>query len=120
VDDEITLVEIGKGMLEKLGYRVEIRTSPREALEAFRANSEKFDLLITDMTMPEMTGDQLAHEFRTLRPTLPIIIATGFSKALTPEKTALMGINGIIMKPFTLQEMATAVRDALDDRGGVA
>jgi len=117
VDDEVALVEIGRGMLEKLGYRVEIRTSPREALEAFRANPEKFDLLITDMTMPFMTGDQLAYEFRKLRPTIPIIVATGFSKALTPEKIVRMGINGMIMKPFTLQDMATAVRDAFDQVG---
>jgi len=114
VDDETALVEIGRGMLEKLGYRVEIRTSPREALEAFRANPDKFDLLITDMTMPLMTGDQLTLEFRALRPAIPIIIATGFSKVLTSDKITRMGINGIIMKPFTLQEMASAVRDALD------
>jgi len=119
VDDEVALVEIGRGMLEKLGYRVQVRTSPIEALEAVRANPDKFDLVITDMTMPLMTGDQLAREIRALRPTIPIIIATGFSKALTPEKSARLGINVIIMKPFTLQEMARAVREALDqDKDG--
>ena len=114
VDDEITLVEIGQGMLEKLGYQVDVRTSPREALEAFRANPDKYDLLITDMTMPVMTGDQLAQAVRDIRPAIRIIIATGFSKALTPEKIDRMGISGVIMKPFTLQDVATAIRKALD------
>jgi PAS domain S-box-containing protein len=77
VDDEPFIVEIGKGMLEHLGYQVTTRTSSIEALEAFRAQPAKFDLVITDMTMPKMTGDKLAKELMRIMPNLPIILCTG-------------------------------------------
>jgi signal transduction histidine kinase len=114
VDDEPAIVDIGKGMLAHLGYRVETRTSSIEALEAFRAQPEKFDLVITDMTMPNMTGDELARELMVIRSDLPIIICTGFSGKISEEKAKAMGIRKLVMKPIVMSEMAKAVREALD------
>ena len=114
VDDEPAIVDIGKGMLGHLGYRVETRTSSIEALEAFRAQPEKFDLVITDMTMPNMTGDELARELMVIRSDLPIIICTGFSGKISEEKAKAMGIRKLVMKPIVMSEMAKAVREALD------
>jgi len=101
-------------MLESLGYKVEVRTSPIEALEAFKAQPDKFDLVITDMTMPNMTGDELAKELMSIRPDIPIILCTGFSERINKEKAKEMGIQKLIMKPIVQRELAEAVRKALD------
>jgi PAS domain S-box-containing protein len=114
VDDEPAIVDIGKGMLENLGYTVETRTSPIEALEAFKAQPDKFDLVITDMTMPKMTGDELAKELMKIRPDIPIIVCTGFSERINEEKAKAMGIRRLVMKPIVQRELAEAVREALD------
>ena len=114
VDDEPFIVDIGKGMSEHLGYTVVTRTSSIEALEAFKALPDKFDLVITDMTMPKMTGDELAKELMRIKPNIPIIIYTGFSEKITEEKTRAMGIRRLIMKPIVQREMAKAIREALD------
>jgi CheY-like chemotaxis protein len=114
VDDESAIADIGKEMLESLGYTVETRTSSIEALEAFRAQPEKFDLVITDMTMPKMTGDELARELMGIRSNLPIILCTGFSGKISEEKAKAMCIRKLVMKPVVMSEMAKAVREALD------
>ncbi len=114
VDDEPFICEIGKGMLEHLGYQVTTRTSSIEALEAFRAQPEKFDLVITDMTMPKMTGDKLAKELMRIMPNLPIILCTGFSELIDGDKAKAIGIRAFVMKPIVQREMAEAVRKALD------
>jgi len=114
VDDEPAIVDIGKGMLEHLGYTVVTRTSPIEALEAFKAMPDKFDLVITDMTMPKMTGDELAKELMRIRPDLPIILCTGFSELIDEHKAKAMCIRAFVMKPVVQREMAKAVRQALD------
>jgi len=114
VDDEPFIVDIGKGMLEHLGYTVVTRTSSTEALEAFKAQPDKFNLVITDMTMPKMTGDELAKELMRIKPNIPIIICTGFSEKITEEKARAMGIRRLIMKPIVQREMAKAIREALD------
>jgi len=114
IDDEPFIVDIGKGMLEHLGYTVVTRTSPIEALEAFKAQPDKFDLVITDMTMPKMTGDELAKELMAIRPDIPIILCTGFSELINEEKAKAMGIRAFVMKPVVQREMANAVRKALD------
>lgn len=113
VDDEQPIVEIQKLMLERLGYAVVARTSSVEALEAFRANPAKFDLLITDMTMPNMTGDQLAAAARRIRPDLPVILCTGFSQKLNGLPQDL-GIDSILMKPVDKTQIAQTVRAVLD------
>ena len=114
IDDEPAIVDIAKGMLEHLGYKVEARTSPIEALAAFKVLSGKFDLIISDMTMPKMTGDELARELMAIRPDIPIILCTGFSEHITEEKAKAIGIRKFVMKPFIMREMAEAIRQVLD------
>jgi len=118
VDDEEPVARLEKQMLERLGYRVTSRLSSVDALEAFRANSDAFDLVITDMTMPNMTGDQLARELITIRPDIPVIICTGFSERISQNRAAAMGVKGFLMKPIIKLEMARMVRKVLDEGGG--
>ena len=112
--DEPVLVDIGKQMLERLGYEVTTRTSSIEALELFRTKPDQFDLVITDMTMPNMTGDRLARELIKIRPDIPIIICTGFSERITEEKAKGMGIKAFVMKPIVIRDIANTVREVLD------
>jgi two-component system cell cycle sensor histidine kinase/response regulator CckA len=115
VDDEKFLIDIGKEALEDLGYQVETRISSYDALEAFRNQPDKYDLIITDMTMPKMTGTKLAEEIKKIRPGIPIILCTGYSKGITTENATKMGINSILMKPLTLHELANTVRRVLEE-----
>ena len=114
VDDEKALVDLGKKMLERLGYKVFPRTSSIEALEAFRADPRKFDLVITDMTMPNMTGDELAEEIMAIRSDTPIILCTGFSERITKEIAEEMGIREFAMKPLLMSDLAKIIRKVLD------
>ena len=114
VDDEPGVVRLETQMLERLGYRVTSRTSSGDALEAFRANPNGFDLVLSDMAMPHMTGIQLAGELVKIRPDIPIIICTGFSEKLTEQKAKTFGIKGLLMKPVARHEMARLVRKTLD------
>ena len=115
IDDEPGLVEIGRVMLGKLGYDVVVRTSSIEALELFRTKPDEFDLVITDMTMPKMTGDKLAQEIMKVRPDIPIILCTGFSKRITEEKAKEIGIKAFVMKPLVMRDLAKTVRKMLGD-----
>lgn len=114
VDDEKALVDLGHKMLEHLGYSVECRTSSIEALELFRAQPHNFDLVITDMTMPNLTGEKLAAELMTVRPDIPIILCTGFSEQITEEKAQKMGIRKFVLKPIVMGTLARTVREVLD------
>ena len=116
VDDEPAIVDIGKLMLTKLGYHVTTRTSAIEALEAFKSNPDKFDLVLTDMTMPQMTGEKLAREIISIRKEMPIIISTGFSSVMTEEKALKLGVKGLLMKPFVLSELAGVIHNVLDKK----
>ena len=113
VDDEITLAEMGKQILEHLGYRVVTRTSSIEALELFRSNPHRFDLVITDMTMPNMTGDQLAKNLMAIRPDIPVILCTGFSEHMNEERAKEMGIREFAMKPLVMGDLAKTIREVL-------
>ncbi|RPJ75166.1 MAG: response regulator, partial [Desulfobacteraceae bacterium] len=117
VDDEPAIAELGRRLLESLGYRVTSCKGALEALEHFSADPQAFDLLITDMTMPQMTGDRLAVTLMNIRPGLPVIVCTGFSELIGPERARDMGIRALIMKPFLKGEMAKAIRTALDPMG---
>jgi PAS domain S-box-containing protein len=117
VDDEETLIDLGKSMLKKLGYRVETRIRPDEALEAFGAAPHKFDLVISDMTMPGMTGDSLAAELMKIRSDIPVVICTGYSEKIDEQRARDLGIKGLVMKPFTIRSLSRTVRDALDGKG---
>jgi CheY-like chemotaxis protein/two-component sensor histidine kinase len=113
VDDEEALVQLGKEMLTDLGYDVIERTNSLEALELFKSRPDWFDLVITDMTMPKMTGIELARELTLIRPAMPIIICTGFSEEITTENVKDMGIKELIMKPIIQRQLAAAVRRAI-------
>ena len=113
VDDETMLAGIGQQMLKRLGYDVVARTSPIEALELFKAKPEHFDLVVTDQTMPGMTGDALAREMMRIRPGLPVIICTGYSQSIDERKAFEMGIRGFVMKPILINRIAVAIRKAL-------
>ena len=114
VDDEKPLVDIGKQVLERLGYQVTARTSSTEALEAFRAQPEKFDLVITDQTMPTMTGEMLAKEITGIKPDTPVILCTGYSEILSEGKLGASGIREVLRKPIITREMAKTIRRVLD------
>ena len=114
VDDEQQLVQMIQQMLERSGYHVTPRTSSVEALEAFRAQSGKFDLVITDMTMPNMTGSELAASLLEIRPDIPIILCTGFSEVVSEEKAKEIGIREYVMKPIIWSEITSAIRRVLD------
>ena len=114
VDDEPFLTEIGKEGLSALGYEVTVRTSSIEALNAFRTQPRKFDLVITDMTMPNMTGVQLANEILKVRPDIPIILCTGYSEMIDEKNSKKFGIQAFLMKPVLLEEIARTIRKVLD------
>ncbi len=120
VDDEAPVARLEKQMLERLGYQVSSRLSSVDALEAFRANRDVFDLVITDMTMPNMTGDQLAKELISIRPDIPVVICTGFSERISQDRAAAMGVKGFLMKPIVKLEMARMVRKVLDEANNPA
>jgi len=115
VDDEPVIVDIYTQMLGRLGYRVVARTDPLEALDVFRIDPESYDLVVTDMTMPKMTGDKLAVEVLRIRPDIPVILCTGFSEQMTEAKALEIGIKGFIMKPIARTEITHKIRNALDD-----
>ncbi|MGD9009822.1 MAG: response regulator, partial [Desulfobacteraceae bacterium] len=115
VDDDKLLADIGKQTLERLGYRVTTRTSSVEALELFKAKSDHFDLVITDLTMPNMNGDKLSTELIKLRYGIPIILNTGFSKMINETSVKSMGIKGLLMKPASKADLAVIVRKVLDE-----
>jgi PAS domain S-box-containing protein len=114
VDDEEQIVRMSQQMLERLGYHVTARTSSIETLKAFRAVPHKFDLVITDTTMPNMTGIELARKLMEIRSDIPIIICTGFSEKISPDKATAMGIRGYVMKPIVKSELAKKIREVLD------
>lgn len=113
VDDEQALVKMGKQLLEFLGYKVTTSTSSIEALELFKVQPDKFDLVITDLTMPNMTGDELAQKLMAIRPDIPVILCTGFSTKMTAEKTKKMGIRAFVLKPVIKQDLAETIRTVL-------
>jgi CheY-like chemotaxis protein len=116
VDDEQTVREMTKAMLTGLGYQVKIFSNPFEALELFTAQPDIFDLVITDMTMPKMTGDKLAQAIMKIRPEMPVILCTGFSDLINEESAKALGIREYVTKPITRQSFARTVRSILDGR----
>ena len=114
VDDEEALVEMGEELLAELGYEVVCRTSSTDALALIKENPSRFDLVITDQTMPEMTGVELAREILALRPDMPLIMCTGFSHLVNEESAREAGINAFVMKPLTKREIARTVREVLE------
>ena len=116
VDDEQMLVEMGQAMLERLGYTVTIHTDSREALSTFSNRPNDFDLVITDQTMPIMTGMDIAQRMLLIRPDLPVILSTGYSSIIDKDKARACGIKGFASKPLTKNDLAVLVRNVLDGK----
>ena len=114
VDDEEYQAEMGKQVFELLGYRVIALTSSQEALKVFKERPDRFDLVITDLTMPNLTGDELAKEIKAIRSDTPIILCTGYSEKILPERVEELGISEVVLKPTIMEEIARIVRNLLD------
>jgi PAS domain S-box-containing protein len=114
VDDEPAIAQMNRWRLEKLGYRVEIATDPVAALARFRSAPEGFDLVVTDMTMPKMTGDRLTRELLKIRPDLPVMLCTGYSDRISRETAAAYGIRKFVEKPVDVRDLAVFIREVLD------
>ncbi len=115
VDDEPALVELGRRILQKFGYQVTPCHGSLEALATFKRSPDDVDLVISDLTMPKMTGDKLAVELLKIKPDLPIILCTGFSKKISKQKAAKIGVKKMVIKPFVANQMANIVRTVLDE-----
>ena len=115
VDDDKEVANTGKEMLEGYGYRVESKTSSEEALETFRHRPDKFDLVIADMIMPKMTGEELAQEFVRIRPDIPIILCTGYDEDIYKESAGKIGIKAVLMKPITGRGLVHAIMKVLNE-----
>jgi PAS domain S-box-containing protein len=116
VDDEPAIAELGRRLLGSLGYEVVTRPNSEEALDLFRTDPARFDLVVTDMTMPGMTGDRMAAEMMGVRPGLPVILCTGFNELVNIERVQEIGIQALLMKPFLRNEAARVIREVLDRR----
>lgn len=114
LDDDEELANMGESLLAELGYQVCAMTSSRETLKLFQANQDYFDLLITDQTMPDMTGLELIHELRKIRPRFPAILCTGYSSKVDESRASQLGINAYLMKPLELTKLSQTVRSVLD------
>jgi signal transduction histidine kinase len=115
VDDEELLVELGKQMLNHLGYTVRSTMNPNEAIEIFREAPSEYDLVITDMSMPGMSGKSLAESLKKIRPDIPVAICTGFSNQVNQENFREMGIQALLMKPLTIENLSETIRKVLDE-----
>jgi two-component system cell cycle sensor histidine kinase/response regulator CckA len=114
VDDEKYLIDLAKEVLEGLGYTVETRASSIDAYEAFQIHPEKYDLVISDMTMPKLSGAELARKIIEIQQNMPIILCTGFSTRQNEDRLKEIGVKKVLMKPVTLVELAMSVRGVLD------
>ncbi|KPK37518.1 MAG: hypothetical protein AMJ65_14360, partial [Phycisphaerae bacterium SG8_4] len=120
VDDEEVMVDVTKQILDRLGYEVIAKTNSVDALEAFQDEPGKFDLVITDQVMPNMTGTQLAEKLISIRPDILIILCSGFPENVTPEQLESIGVKEFILKPITRQEIAKIIRRVLDKSAATA
>jgi len=116
VDDEPELVALGREMLEHLGYQVVTENNGIDALKEFKENPNHYDVVVTDMTMPKMTGEKLARELISIRPKISIILCTGFNEQINEQKAKAIGIKAFLMKPLTLNRLACIVRTVMDQR----
>jgi CheY-like chemotaxis protein len=114
VDDEASITEMIGMMLERLGYKVQTTTSPVDALELFRTKPDGFDLVLTDMTMPKMTGVRLSEKLKEIRRDIPVVICTGYSAVIDEEKAESIGIDGFVMKPIEMSDIAKTIHHILD------
>jgi PAS domain S-box-containing protein len=114
VDDELQIAQMQRQTLERLGYTVTFRTSSLDALELLRSNPQRFQAVITDMTMPNLTGDRLARQIKAIRPDIPVILSTGYSDKIRTNTAQMECIDRLLMKPVGKADLARALRDLLD------
>lgn len=115
IDDEKSIVNMAQQILERLGYQVETKQNPVDALELFHSKPKRFDLVITDMTMPHMTGDKLIEQILNISPDMPTILCTGFSEKISEEKAQEFGVKAFLLKPLVKRDFAVTVRKVLDE-----
>ncbi|MCD4720499.1 MAG: PAS domain S-box protein [Desulfobacula sp.] len=115
VDDEIDILVTSQAILEKQGYKVAAFKNGLSALQAFSKNPDYFDLVITDMAMPQMAGDEFAVKILKIRKGMPIVLCTGFSETISEEKAASLGIKGFLLKPIVMNDFVNKIREVLDD-----
>jgi PAS domain S-box-containing protein len=113
VDDERAIIQMGRQMLSKLGYKVTTYQDPGEALERFRREPQSFDLVITDLTMPKLKGTEMAEAMLGIKPELPVILCTGYGDQITSEQIARIGIRELLLKPILRESLAVTIRQAL-------
>lgn len=116
VDDEPAMTDFGRLMFARLGYNVTALTSSREALELMQQNPDDYDLVFTDLVMPELDGLELARALKNLRPDLPVVLCTGHGEQLDSVNLGELGVRAVILKPFYISQVAEVVREVLDDR----
>lgn len=114
VDDEVQVLIMIKNMLERRGYQATLKTNSTEAFKAFLTQPEKFDLVITDFNMPEMTGDMLARKLLQIRPDIPIILCTENSGIIAQEKASKSDFKDFLTKPFTIKDLTNIIRKVLN------
>ncbi len=119
VDDEPAMAALGQEVLTRLGYQVVVCLSSAEALALFRTAMPPFDLVVTDYTMPRLTGDALIRALRQLRPALPVILCTGFSDTMDTARAQDAGINAFVTKHWQGRELAQTIRRVLDQQGSI-
>jgi CheY-like chemotaxis protein len=116
IDDESTIARLETQMLERLGYTVTMGVTSLDALKMFRADPESFDLVLTDMAMPQMSGVELARELLLIKSDIPIVLCTGFSEKIDEDKARAMGFKGFLMKPVGMRDLAKIIRHVLDKK----
>ncbi len=116
VDDEPAIARLSMKYLSRLGYTVQTCTSSTDALDLFREKGDYFDLVITDMTMPKMTGDQFVSKIFEIKPDIPVILCTGYNKGIDEKKAKQIGVKALLFKPTRIADMANAIRDVLDGK----
>jgi CheY-like chemotaxis protein len=116
VDDEAALVDVGGKMLRRLGYQVTAHIDGEAALRDFAQSPEAFDLVITDQTMPHLTGAELAERFRAVRADVPVVLCTGYNQHLNAASARDLGFDAFLLKPIILNDMARVIRAVLDEK----
>jgi DNA-binding NtrC family response regulator len=116
VDDEHTVTAVVLKVLRRFGYTVTVINNPKKALDRFKTTPNAFDLLLTDLTMPELSGLRLAAEMRAIDNTLPVVLMTGYGTGITQETTRKYGISETISKPLDIETLTTVIRTHLDKK----
>jgi DNA-binding NtrC family response regulator len=114
IDDEGDVLQMEESLLKRMGYNIKPFMDSTKALEAFRSNPDQFDIVVSDITMPGLSGEDLSEKLLQIRPDIPILLCTGFSWSMSKEKALSIGVKGVLLKPIIMKDFATKIRDILD------